>query len=81
MLQAGEMEEIAGKLEKNGLDIAAVQELRWRGSGCIEKEKYSFYWSEPERQTEMYVQFNVNKETKKAVLNFELIEVCYANYE
>lgn len=58
MLQAGEMEEIAGKLEKNGLDIAAVQELRWRGSGCIETEKYSFYWSEPERQTEMYGQFN-----------------------
>jgi len=41
MLQVGKMMEIAEELQKLEIDITAIPEVRWKGSGKINKPKYT----------------------------------------
>jgi len=41
MLKAGKMNEIADEMLKTQLQIIALQELRWKGVGQINKTKYT----------------------------------------
>jgi hypothetical protein len=45
MLKAGKMNEIADVMLKTQLQIIALQELRWKGVGQINKTKYTLYYS------------------------------------
>jgi hypothetical protein len=45
LLQPGKMQDVAEKIIKYNVDIAAVQEIRWRDTGQICKMRYSFYYS------------------------------------
>jgi exonuclease III len=54
------------------LDIAAVQKIRWRGTGQISKMRYSFYYSgSPNRQGYKGVGFYVTKQIKNRIMGFE----------
>lgn len=48
MLQAGKMNIIAEELARYRFEIAALQEVRWKGQGQIDKKNYSFFYSGPE---------------------------------
>jgi hypothetical protein len=41
MLRPGEMDEIADNMLKTQLQITALQELRWKGVGQINRTKYT----------------------------------------
>jgi hypothetical protein len=41
MWKARKMQEIADKIVGSQIQIAALQEIRWRGHGLTEKDKYS----------------------------------------
>jgi exonuclease III len=43
LLQAGNMNAIAEELERYKMDVAALQEIRWKGKGISRKSKYSMY--------------------------------------
>jgi uncharacterized protein YlzI (FlbEa/FlbD family) len=43
LLVPGKLQEIADKLSKYRIDIAAIQEIRWQGIGKINKKDYTFY--------------------------------------
>jgi hypothetical protein len=43
MLKAGKMNEIADEMLKTQLKIIALQELRWKGFGEINKTKYTHF--------------------------------------
>ena len=74
MLRTGKMEEIANELERYDMDVTALQEIRWKGAGCITKKNYSLYYSgTPDRQGLYGTGFCVNAKTRKAVLGFEPI--------
>jgi hypothetical protein len=45
MLKAGKMNEIADEMLKTQLQIIALQELKWKGVGQINKTKYTLYYS------------------------------------
>ena len=45
MLKAGKMNEIADEILKRQLQIVALQELRWKGAGHINKSKKTLYYS------------------------------------
>ena len=45
LLQAGNMNAIAEELERYKMEVAALQEIRWKGKGIIRKPKYTMYYS------------------------------------
>lgn len=74
MLQAGKMEELARDLGRFKIQLAALQEIRWKSSGVIDKKEYSFYFSTcEERRVQYGPGFMVSKKIRKAILGFDPI--------
>jgi hypothetical protein len=72
MLKAGKMNEIADEMLKTQLRIIALQELRWKGDGQINKTKYTLYYScNPEKNSSTWNGFMARNEIKKNILSFE----------
>jgi exonuclease III len=71
LIQPGKMQEVAEEIIKY-VDIAAVQEIRWRGMGQICKMRYSFCYSgSPNRQGYKGVGFHVTKQIRHRIMGFE----------
>jgi exonuclease III len=45
------MHELAEQINKTQLEILAIQEIRWSGTGIIKKQNYSLYYSRPSSKT------------------------------
>jgi len=73
MLQVGKMMEIAEELQKWEIGITAIQEVRWKGSGKINKPKYTVYYSGAEKQGEHGVGCIVTKKLQNYCMGFEPI--------
>jgi len=72
MLKVGKMNEIAGEMLKTQLQVIALQELRWKGTGQINKPKYTLYYSRNAEKTgQMGTGFMIRNEIKKNILSFE----------
>jgi len=61
MSQVGKMMEIVEELQKWDIDITAIQEVRWKENGKINKPKYTVYYSGTEKQGEHRVGFILTK--------------------
>jgi exonuclease III len=69
LLQPGKMQEAAEEIIKYNVDIAVVQEIRWKGTGQI---RYSFYYRGlPNRQGYKGVGFYVTKQIRNRIMGFE----------
>lgn len=74
MLRAGKMAEVADEVLKYGMDVVALQEMRWCGNGRIDKKKYSVFYSGPDTRTGQYgTGFIINSKMKQSYLGFEPI--------
>jgi len=72
MLKVGKMNEIADEMLKTQLQVIALQELRWKGTGQINKPKYTLYYScNPEKMGQMGTGFMIQNAIKKNILSFE----------
>jgi len=72
MLKAGKMNEIVHEMLKTQLQIIALQELRWKGVGQINKTKYTLYYScNIEKTGQLGNGFMIRNEIKKNILSFE----------
>ena len=72
MLKIGKINEIADEMLKTQLQIIALQELRWKGAGQINKPTYTLYYScDPEKTGHLGTGFMIRKEIKKNILSFE----------
>jgi exonuclease III len=68
MLKAGNIHEIAAQMLKTPLQIIALQEIRWKGSGQIIKDKYSLYYSCSQQHTgQLGTGFMVKRDVMKNV--------------
>jgi hypothetical protein len=45
LLYPGRMQELAEQIGETQLEIVAIQEIRWCGTGLIKKQNYSLYYS------------------------------------
>ncbi|KDR23416.1 hypothetical protein L798_05387, partial [Zootermopsis nevadensis] len=71
LLQVGAMNGIADEIIKYRMEIVAIQEIRWKNKGVINKANFSIYYSgKDDRQGECGVGFIVTRQMRKAVLAF-----------
>lgn len=68
------MEEIAKELESYNLDITAIQEVRWEGSGEITKGKYTFLYSGGGKTGNNGVAFYIRKKLVKNIIEFTPVD-------
>ncbi|XP_071628707.1 craniofacial development protein 2-like [Temnothorax longispinosus] len=66
------MMEVAEEVLRYGLDVVALQEVRWKGNGRIDKKNYSMFYSGSETRTgQRGTGFIINSKMKKSYLGFE----------
>ncbi|KDQ71490.1 hypothetical protein L798_13017, partial [Zootermopsis nevadensis] len=71
LLQAGAMNGIADEIMKKGMEIVAIQEIRWKNKRAINKAKISIYYSgKYDRQGECGIGFIVTRQMREAMLAF-----------
>jgi len=72
MLQPGKMMEIADEVLKLGIDLVALQEIRWQGHGEINKKNFTVIYSGPENRTGRYgTGFIISRKVKESILEWE----------
>jgi exonuclease III len=70
----GKMQEIANEVLVNNTDITALQEVRWDGSGRVDKKRYAMFYSGTQTKTGQYgTGFIVTKRMKNNIVQFEPI--------
>jgi exonuclease III len=74
MMQPGKMQEIANEMERNKIDILALQEMCWQGQGRIDKQKYTVLYSGPEYRTgQLGTGFMITSSMRNSLLEFEAV--------
>ena len=73
MLVTGKMQEIATEIMKYHVQIAALQELRWKEQGEIDKGEYIILYSGDTKKGKNGVGFIIDKETKSNIMDFKPI--------
>jgi hypothetical protein len=71
MLLVGKMEEVVWEMLNFGIDVIALQEMRWSGYGRIDKKKYSVFYSESDKSGLYGTGFIINSTIKLHYLGFE----------
>lgn len=73
MLQPGKMQEIVDEIKRYGIDIAAIQETRWKGQGEISKNNFTLRYSGAEKQGQYGVGFIIMGKLKESIMEFNPI--------
>jgi len=74
MLKARKMQEITDQIFGSQIQIAALQEIRWKGYGLLKKDKYSIYYScNPNTMGQAGTGFIIQKSAMNKILGFEPI--------
>ena len=73
-LKAGKMQEIADQIVGSQIQIAALQEIQWRGYGLLKKDTHSIYYSRnPNTTDQAETGFIIQKPAMNKILGFEPI--------
>jgi hypothetical protein len=73
------MKEIAQEIIRNKIDIMAVQEIRWHGTGRIDKPEFTQIYSRSEDRTvQLGTGFIMTRKIKESMLECEAIneKIC-----
>lgn len=74
MLQPGKMMEVANETLKYNIDVVALQEIRFKDCGKIDKKDFSLYYSgSNDRAGQLCTGFIIKKKVKNCILGFEPI--------
>ena len=77
LLQLGKMQELAEQTSETQLEILAMQEIRWSGTGLIKKQNYSLFYSGSNGKTgQAGTGFILEKNKQNYVMRFEPYNKC-----
>ena len=77
LLYPGKMQELAERISETQLEILAIQEIRWCGTGLIKKQNYSLYYSGSTSKTRQAgTGFIFPKKMQNYVIGFEPYNEC-----
>jgi exonuclease III len=72
MLQPGKMQEITQEMIRNKIDILAMQEIRWQGTGRIDKPEFSIIYSGSQKRTgQLGTGFIIARKRKESIMEYE----------
>ena len=71
LLQPGKMQELAEQISKTQIEILAIQEIRWSGTGLIKKQNYSYYSGSSSKTGQAGTGFMLLKKIHHNVIWFE----------
>ena len=72
MLHPGKMQDLAEQISETQLEILAIQEIRWNGTGLIKKQNYSLYYGGPRSKTgQAGTGFILLKKMQNYIIGFE----------
>jgi exonuclease III len=70
LLKPGKMQELAEQIKRIKLDVA-IQEIRWSGTGLIQRKDFSFYYSGANNNTgQTGTGFLIQKNMQKFIISF-----------
>lgn len=72
--RTGALKELTKAILNYNIDIIAVQETRWKGSGTSETKTHTIFHSDSESRHELGVAFIVNNRIKGSILDFRPID-------
>jgi exonuclease III len=64
---------LLGQLEKHYVDITCVQEMRWKGSGTIEKKDWILFYGCDKKEHKLVTGFVIHKRVKHLIMKFHPI--------
>jgi exonuclease III len=65
------MQELAEQIKRIKLDVVAIQEIRWSGTGLIQKKDFSFYYSGANNNTgQAGTDFSIQKKMQEYIISF-----------
>jgi exonuclease III len=74
MLQPGKIQEVAQEMIRHKIDIVALQEIRWQGTGRIDKPEFTIIHSgSQERTGQLGTGFIITRKMIESVLEYETI--------
>jgi exonuclease III len=72
MLQPGKMQEVAQEMARYKIDIMALQEIRWQGTGRTDKPEFFIICSGPQKRTGwLGTGFVITRNMKASMLEYE----------
>lgn len=73
LLKPGKMNEVANELRRYKIDIAAIQEVRWKEHGQLKHKDYEIWYSGEKKQGKNGVAFYVSRQIADNVIDFKAI--------
>ena len=73
MLKPGKMEEVAREMLRYKIDILALQEIRWKAEGRIDKNNYTFLYGGETKQGKNGTGFMIKKKFKERIMEYRRI--------
>jgi hypothetical protein len=72
LLLSGKMQELAERISKTQLEVLAVQEIRWIGTGLVKKQNFQLYYSGHSSKTgQAGTGFILLKKMQNYIIGFE----------
>lgn len=73
MLVPGKMQEIGDELRRYNVNIAALQEIRWKGQGVIDKPEFTVRYSGSDKQGQYGVAFMIMGKMRDNIIEYRPI--------